>query len=145
MPFFEYSQNNSFGQFDYRPDEGIAPFVVVEAEHADYADWRALQIGLYFDGTENGGPDCPCCGDRWVRANNYWSADKGESEPSCYGVPLGGTKTYPATKYSRAQTAEDHHVKGPNPDPGPYDREYDLFVHYLDGRVEGWHNPGGSR
>lgn len=41
-----------------------APNVYIEAENAEEANEKALQIGIYFNGVEDG-IDCPCCGDRW--------------------------------------------------------------------------------
>lgn len=73
MSFFQYTQNNSGGRFDYDKSKGITAWVVIEADNADEADERAEEIGLYFDGCENG-TDCECCGDRWHTA--YGSGDE---------------------------------------------------------------------
>lgn len=75
MTFFSFRQNNSGGSWN-------GPIVVcIEAlTHAKALD-EAAQIGLYFDGCDDG-VDCPCCGDRW---NTY--AEEGPW-PICYGVPL---------------------------------------------------------
>ena len=59
--FYFYSQNNSGGSF--RPP---AINVIVEASCAAEADTIAEGLGLYFDGIG----DCPCCGDRWHRAED---------------------------------------------------------------------------
>jgi hypothetical protein len=62
MPFFQFDQNNSGGGFDI--DQNVAPIVVIEAADADDAQDKALVLGIYFDGV-NEGRDCECCGDRW--------------------------------------------------------------------------------
>lgn len=80
MPYFEYSQNNSGGVFIH--DKDVAEFVIIEAPDAEAANTRAEEIGIYFDGCEDG-RDCRCCGDRWHHAWN-----KGFSKPMLYGEPL---------------------------------------------------------
>lgn len=62
--FFEFTQNNSGGRFEFNSIAGISHRVLIEAENKDQAIEKALNIGLYFDGCEKG-IDCPCCGDRW--------------------------------------------------------------------------------
>ena len=81
--FYEYSQNNSGGSFSNSEKEGIAEYVIIEALNAEHANTRAENIGLYFDGCDNG-TDCSCCGDRWHRA---YKSD-GSDVPSIYGEPL---------------------------------------------------------
>ena len=78
MPFYEYNQNNSGGSFT-----GPAMYVLVEANNADEANYRAEQNGLYFNGCD-AGLDCDCCGDRWYSA---WR-DGGQAEPMIYGKPV---------------------------------------------------------
>lgn len=107
--FWEYSQNNSGGSFDYNPSQGIGHYVIVEAHSADDADHRAQAIGLYFDGYG----DCSCCGDRWSHAYG-----KGSADPEHYGEVL--------------EMAEDD-MRFDSPEDKPY-----IFVHYIDGRVIGW-------
>jgi hypothetical protein len=79
MPFFEYVQNNSFGEFHV--SENTAPYVIIEASDASAANVRAEGLGIYFHGCENG-LDCPCCGDRW---NEAWK-DDGSEVPTLYGT-----------------------------------------------------------
>ncbi len=76
--FFTYHQNNSGGHFHEDPEKGIGAFVIIEAKNASAAEDKALDIGLYFNGVEEG-QDCECCGDRW-----YGSSDEAEV-PSIYG------------------------------------------------------------
>jgi hypothetical protein len=109
--FFEYRQNNSGGGYDYDASRGIGHDVIIEAADSDEANYRAERIGLYFDGADEGGPDCDCCGDRWYRA---WSRE-GDAQPSHYGEPL-------ATEYVLSLRKN-----GPT-----------VFVHYDDGRIEGY-------
>lgn len=73
MPYYAYSQNNSFGRW-----EGPVG-VVVEADTPGQADALAETAGVYFDGCEDG-RDCPCCGDRWNRAFVYGRASATEAE-----------------------------------------------------------------
>ena len=65
--WYEFSQNNSGGAFDIDDEKGIGPRVWIEADNAEHANKRALEIGLYFYGVAEG-KDCPCCGDRWHEA-----------------------------------------------------------------------------
>lgn len=108
--FFTYSQNNSGGSFVFSADRGISTYVIVEADDAEHADYRAKRIGLYFDGCDDG-RDCDCCGDRWHAA--YGQGDK---VPSIYSEPV--------------QDA-DHPFKwqGSNPE---------AFVHFADGGVQAY-------
>lgn len=78
MPFFHYHQNNSGGSF-----RAPALNVIVEARDAGDADSRAEDLGVYFNGC-NDGRDCPCCGDRWSAA---WDED-GDEVPSLYDEPV---------------------------------------------------------
>lgn len=80
--FYLYDQNNSGGGFDVNDD--VTYNVIIEADSADEADRKAEDVGIYFDGTDDGGPDCPCCGDRWSRA---WS-NEGDERPEIYGKPV---------------------------------------------------------
>lgn len=80
--FFTYRQNNSGGSF--QKDSNLAEFVVIEANGPTHANLRAEEIGIYFDGCEEG-LDCSCCGDRWYK---FWADEKGDEVPSFYGVPV---------------------------------------------------------
>ena len=81
--FYEFDQNNSGGSFDFDEDAGITRWVIVEAETLSEAITRAEEIGLYWNGCEDG-IDCNCCGDRWYVPYE----EKGSDIPSSYGVPL---------------------------------------------------------
>jgi len=80
--FYIYDQNNSGGGFDV--DDRVTYSVIIEADSADEANRKAEDVGIYFDGTEDGGPDCPCCGDRWYRA---WS-NEGDETLMIYDTPV---------------------------------------------------------
>ncbi len=90
MPFFEYNQNNSGGFFKHDDRAGIGYAVIVEANNAREADYRAENIGLYFDGVAND-RDCECCGGRWCPAYG-----DGDPEPLVYGKPPVGGWGLPA-------------------------------------------------
>ena len=79
MTWFEFSQNNSGGSFNYDGIAGISHRVFIEAESADDANAHALYIGIYFDGCSED-KDCSCCGDRWypVYDDDYSKVDKSE-------------------------------------------------------------------
>jgi hypothetical protein len=62
--FFEFDQNNSGGVFDIDDKKGIGPRVWIEADSLDDALNRIDDLGIYFNGVDDG-HDCPCCGDRW--------------------------------------------------------------------------------
>jgi hypothetical protein len=108
--FFLFSQNNSGGGFDFDEASGITHHVIIEATDIEDAVARAEQIGLYFNGADDDGPDCPCCGDRWYRP---WG--DGDNEPLIYGKPVAQ-----ATGFVWMEPGKE------------------ICVHYLDGR-KAWH------
>lgn len=65
--WYEFYQNNSGGSFT-----PPGRTVWIEAVSTIHANERALDIGIYFDGVNNG-VDCDCCGDRWSRANECFA------------------------------------------------------------------------
>jgi hypothetical protein len=83
--FYTFNQNNSGGHFDV--NDRICEYVIIEAIDADDANMRAENIGIYFNGCEDG-RDCDCCGDRWYPQDN----GEGKDVPSIFGTPV--TKTY---------------------------------------------------
>lgn len=78
--FYTYNQNNSGGRFVENKRTGIGQYVIIEADTADDANYRAEQIGIYFEGTGDD-IDCPCCGDRWFPIYN----NDGQPSPQIYG------------------------------------------------------------
>lgn len=81
--FYYFSQNNSGGSFRMDDLAGIGEAVIIEATDAKQANERAEEIGLYFNGCDDG-TDCSCCGDRWYPA----SESDGDPVPSVYGTPV---------------------------------------------------------
>ena len=63
-----FDQNNSGGIFIV--DDKVCPRVYITAKNSKEANEKAESIGIYFDGVANG-LDCPCCGDRWNRVDEY--------------------------------------------------------------------------
>lgn len=80
--FFTYRKNNSYGVFDL--DDNVKHYVIIEADSAKEADEKAESVGLYFDGVEKG-RDCPCCGDRWRKADDPDFGIEGTKEPEIWG------------------------------------------------------------
>lgn len=77
--YYTYRQNNSGGSF-YVNDK-VSIYVIIQALSARDANHRAEDIGIYFDGC-NQGMDCPCCGDRW---GDMYNEEDGTVEPEIYG------------------------------------------------------------
>jgi len=67
MKWYYWDQNNSGGVFDV--DETLCHRLFIEAETYQEAETKALKMGVYYNGAECDGPDCPCCGDRWYVGN----------------------------------------------------------------------------
>jgi len=109
--FYTFYQNNSGGSF--HESHGICNHVIVEADNANDANNRAENIGLYFDGC-NKGFDCSCCGDRWYPA---WR-EEGTQKPMIYSlvVESGTEDTLNMIDWC----------------------DYVAWIHYKDGRVEGF-------
>ena len=120
MPFFEFSQNNSGGSFVYDKKRGLTHYVIIEARDGKDANRLAEDIGIYFNGCDDDGPDCPCCGDRW---HPVWDRDKGDKVPSMFGKPI-----------EEAQTYSNFLKKG----------QKNICVHYLNGEKK-WSDPKFER
>lgn len=77
---YVYDQINSGGYFKeirktYKDDMLILPVRCNSPVYNDYsnlavADKEIIPNEVYFDGVEEG-IDCPCCGDRWSRLNEW--------------------------------------------------------------------------
>lgn len=117
MPFFDFRQNNSGGVFDINEDDGISVVVIIEADTAEEANRKAVDIGLYFDGVYKG-YDCDCCGDRW-----YEQSGEGDMVPSVYGEPVQDYRfeTGYSIKWNKS---------------GP-----EAYVHFADGLVQAYGLP----
>lgn len=81
MKYYTFSQNNSGGSF--RTTDKIKEYVIIEAPDAEYANFLAERLEIYFDGVSDG-RDCGCCGDRWHRT----SESDGDAVPSIYSYPI---------------------------------------------------------
>lgn len=106
--FYLFEQNNSGGNFIYDESEGITKFVVIQALSADEANFKASQIGIYF----SGGGDCSCCGHRWFECD----PEDASEVANIYTTPVSSYED----KYKRIKNG------------------YEIFVHYLDGHIEGY-------
>lgn len=109
--FYTYNQSNPGGRFIQ--NDKLGQYVVIEADSADDANSRAENVGIYFDGCDDG-MDCSCCGDRWYRAE--LSRSEGDAEPMIYG-----------------QTIEEFVAQQ---DFTPLEKHMFVHIHYKDGRHE---------
>lgn len=95
MKWFHYRQNNSGGSFDI--SDKVSVDVFIQARNGSHADERAEEIGIYFNGAEDG-QDCECCGDRWYPSVGL-TAEQGDDEPLLYGSKIpddeSQTRIYP--------------------------------------------------
>lgn len=82
MGFYEFNQNNTGGSFI--TDEKLCHRVVIEANDAKEAIDLAEDMGVYFNGCDDG-IDCPCCGDRWYEPYNE------DTYPKKYGENIVNT------------------------------------------------------
>ena len=79
--FYTFKQNNSGGSWSFDEKNGITIYVIIEAPNHYEANRKAEEIGLYFDGVDKG-MDCPCCGDRWYKADSL----DGDNKPKIYNT-----------------------------------------------------------
>lgn len=68
--YYIFDQNNSGGSFDV--NDNVAEYVIIEANNNEEANDKAEDIGIYFNGV-NQGLDCDCCGDRWYPTSEFSS------------------------------------------------------------------------
>lgn len=118
MPFYDFRQNNSGGSWDYS-DRGISVNVIIEADSVDEANTKAENLGLYFDGAG----DCNCCGNRW---DEFWGDPK--DVPSIYTEEVKPGDKYPAKDTEMGRFGHKWMEEG----------KPEGFIHYKDGRVEGF-------
>lgn len=85
--FYKFDQNNSGGSFDY--NKNISAQVIIEAKNSKEADRKAKEIGIYFNGVEDGF-DCECCGDRWYGCTEHKTLDDASKYLSDYIVRSRG-------------------------------------------------------
>lgn len=108
--FYTYRQNNPGGFTQRDPDLGITDIVIIEADNAQHADYRATNIGLYFNGVDRN-IDCDCCGNRWERKYTMFDGDESEGDD----VP-----TYCGTEVITV---------------GRHAKDIHGYIHYLDNRI----------
>lgn len=85
--FYSFRQNNSGGSF-------VGPInVIIEAKDVTEANYLAQRNGIYFDGVARG-DDCPCCGDRWHKADEYDESEVPEHYGSKIGQKISDDMTY---------------------------------------------------
>jgi hypothetical protein len=63
--WFLFDQNNSGGKLVV--NDKVCHRLFIEAENESEAISIAEGLGVYFNGVDDG-RDCPCCGDRWYKA-----------------------------------------------------------------------------
>lgn len=85
MKFYEFPQSNAGGYWN----KILGYVVIIEAETPEKANKKAEEIGIYFDGVENG-EDCECCGDRWYRVEDEYD----EIEPENLNEEIEEIKHY---------------------------------------------------
>lgn len=108
--FYTFRQNNSGGSFHFVENK-LTHFVIIEAQSARVARAIAEDLGIYFNGC-NDGRDCRCCGDRWYLPYGNSIDD----QPTIYGKSPQDYEPY---------DWEDFRGKP------------QVYIHYLDGRVVG--------
>lgn len=105
MSFYEFSQNNSGGQWDV--DDKLCHRVIIEADTYGEAERMAKDLGVYFDGCDKG-LDCNCCGDRWYSGNII---DLNRINDKGYEVSvfdrIGNPEKLWQTKYGKYEIAEN--------------------------------------
>lgn len=100
MKFYEFTQNNSGGNFI--TDDDVCHRLLIEAGDVDEATEKALELGVYFDGVESG-IDCDCCGDRWRRP---WSEDPLEFPMEYESYRIGKVSFGDAVEYAQLMADE---------------------------------------
>lgn len=88
MPFFEFSQNNSFGRWDI--NENLCQEVYIEAKDFREANDIAESKGIYFNGVDDG-IDCPCFGNRWSTVDE---SDSIEFPNTDWGIVTASIEEY---------------------------------------------------
>jgi hypothetical protein len=136
--FYEFNQNNSGGSF--MVDDKVCHRLIIEADSEDEATNKAIDLGVYFNGCEEGS-DCSCCGDRWYGCNEltfpkeYSSFPKEEAEElaSTYGAEVY------AIKYEKGRTPYTN-WKGLVSDHGVLFKTPESYAQYLADEY-GWTTP----
>jgi len=83
VAFWHFSQNGNGVGLVFEPMK-LSHHVVIEADSAEAVNAKAIDLGLYFNGVDDG-IDCSCCGDRWSSAYG-----DGDILPRIYGKDVSG-------------------------------------------------------
>ena len=84
--WYLFDQNNSYGYFEV--NDKLCAKLFIEANNEEEANEKAISLGCYFNGVEEG-IDCPCCGDRWSDYMNEVNLDEINEtgyQVSCYSI-----------------------------------------------------------
>ena len=130
MKWYEFDQNNSGGNFV--TNDKLCHRIFIEAEDADAANKKAEELGIYFNGVEEG-KDCPCCGDRWYSAGN------GLTFPYDYGSFTEEEAKSHAEKY-KISVIESQRKYG-NRGSDIIFEDIKTYCEFLEDEYGGWTNP----
>lgn len=139
--FFEYRQNNSGGRFDI--DDTLTVRVIVEAKDQEQAIRIGENLGIYFNGCDEG-LDCSCCGDRWYEPHEVNLQYGLLSDDELKEMTLAYKGEIVPTRYKRRENKDKDFVFA---DVGEYARymtdkwgyamdKPDTRIFYLDGTVK---------
>jgi len=120
MKWFHFIQNNSGGSFDFNAEKGISRAVLIQADSAEEANFKAEAIGIYFNGCDDE-LDCSCCGDRWSKVNDHYDAN---DEPMVYG-----DKVEADSKFEKGTGFNIKWMDGRGPEG---------YMHFKDGTFKGF-------
>jgi len=109
--FYTFNQNNSGGTWFTDEKRGIGICVIIEAQNSQEANFKAEQIGLYF----NGYRDCSCCGRRWSEVDEGSACDF----PTLYGEKIDLSKQTIKAVFDSS-----------------FYKDNLLFIHYYDGTIQ---------
>ena len=108
MNFYEFNQNNSGGHMDY--NDKLTHRVFIEAEDYRSANSIAEDLGIYFNGVDNGS-DCECCGDRWYEGTEltfpHQTGSFNDEEAKAIVNKVGGTIVPTKYKSTRKEVRFD--------------------------------------
>jgi len=116
--FFEFRQTNSGGHWEI--NDKLCKRLFIEAHNYEEARDKALNMGVYFNGCDNG-LDCSCCGDRW-----YDCEDKLEF-PYRFGTLSLQSAKDSGYKYEKTTFV---YARRDKPDPNEYDLIFDTIKEY---------------
>jgi len=109
--FYEFTQNNSGGSFV--TNKKLCHRLVIEAVKESDAEEKAFDMGVYYNGVEDG-RDCGCCGDRWSSPSEMLF-------PYRYGTFSKSEATKKAKKYGADVEKTTWGYLNGKPDPDKYE------------------------